>query len=219
MFGGQTLKMTMTTIARLNNVFTQEELQELKTLFDFNLLEHSEEFDHLGRLNVILFDLPVSDSDPDRKIHTRRFPEHLANKVAAAVNASGLSDVPLELVLSPSGAEYSNKYGKPDLGPHYDGDWTDIVVDFQLESNTEWPIGVELQTYTLADNSAIAFNPNKGVHWRTHKTFNDGEFVRMIFFRFINPLAPANNDNKNILPAASGELIRYAQYRDSLNFN
>lgn len=82
--------------------------------------------------------------------------------------------------------EYNSKYGNPSLPPHFDGDSSDLIINYQLLSNTRWPIGVDFDVYDLKNNSAVLFNPNKNVHWRPRKSFSDGEFVKMIFFRFQN---------------------------------
>lgn len=172
------------TVLKLDNIFSPQELQELNDLFDLNaaIQENSEYFPQLGRLNVLLYGSPA-------------FPQHLVDKLTAAVS-SQLGHLDLELVLAPGAAEYSSKYGQPELLPHYDGDWTDLIVDFQLSSNTVWPIGVELSTYTLEDNSGLIFNPNGSLHWRPRKNFKDGEYVRMIFFRFHNSTNPTNNEGR-----------------------
>jgi hypothetical protein len=83
-------------------------------------------------------------------------------------------------------AEYNSKYGKPNLPPHFDGDTNDLIINMQLESNTKWDIGLNLETYTLEDNSALIFNANTEIHWRTHKEFKEGEYVSMLFIRFYN---------------------------------
>jgi hypothetical protein len=88
--------------------------------------------------------------------------------------------------------EYNCKYGEPNLPPHFDRDDGDLIINYQLDSNTSWEIGVGLKKYNLKDNSAIAFNGNTNIHWRTHKYFKDEEYVKMIFFRFHNPLNPSN---------------------------
>jgi hypothetical protein len=82
--------------------------------------------------------------------------------------------------------EYSNKYGKPNLPPHFDGDTNDFIINMQLSSNTSWDLGLNLQAYTLKDNSALIFNGNTEIHWRKHKEFKDGEYVSMLFTRFYN---------------------------------
>jgi hypothetical protein len=89
-----------------------------------------------------------------------------------------------ELILSSmTYVEYNKKYGTPNLPPHLDGDNSDVIVNYQLSSNTSWGIGLETELYTLEDNSALVFNPNKNIHWRPEKIFNEDEYVKMIFFR------------------------------------
>jgi len=98
-------------------------------------------------------------------------------------DATGLSFV----VGSAVYAEYNSLYGKPSLYPHLDGDRNDLILNVQLESNTDWAVGLGLQIYQINDNSALLFNPNTQIHWRTHKEFKDGEYVRMMFIRLFNP--------------------------------
>lgn len=83
-------------------------------------------------------------------------------------------------------ATYSSKYGVPNLVPHLDGDRNDLIINFQLSSNTSWDLGLNLKVYPIKDNSAVVFNGNTNIHWRPHKTFDDVDYVQMIFFRFYN---------------------------------
>lgn len=81
-------------------------------------------------------------------------------------------------------AEYNSKYGQPNLPPHFDGDNNSLIIDYQYKSNTSWGLGVDTTVFEMEDNKAIIFNPNEYPHWRPHKTFEEGEEVTMIFFRF-----------------------------------
>lgn len=109
--------------------------------------------------------------------------------------------------------EYSNKYGKPNLPPHRDGDTNDLIINFQLESNTFWDLGLNFDTYSLEDNSALIFNGNTEIHWRVHKDFKDGEFVKMIFIRLYK--AEDRSDYSHI--NQSDEIFYpYRKFRDSL---
>lgn len=82
--------------------------------------------------------------------------------------------------------EYNNKYGEPNLPPHFDGDRCDLIINFQLDANTLWGIGLNTTVYNLENNSAVIFNGNTEIHWRPHKKFKEGEYVKMIFIRFSN---------------------------------
>jgi hypothetical protein len=86
--------------------------------------------------------------------------------------------------MSVSYVEYRLEHGQPNLPPHFDGDNNDLIIDYQLKSNTSWDLGVDGKLFDMNDNNALIFNPNEYPHWRPHKTFTEGEYVGMIFFRF-----------------------------------
>jgi len=110
---------------------------------------------------------------------------------------------------------YSRKYGKPNLPPHRDGDTNDLIINFQLEANTSWDLGLNFKTYSLEDNSALIFNGNTEIHWRVHKDFQDGEFVKMIFIRFHKLEGISDYSHLNI--SQSDHIFHpYREFRDSL---
>jgi hypothetical protein len=115
--------------------------------------------------------------------------EELLKKINQIVRS--LTDTPLSLKHSMY-VEYSNKYGIPNLPPHFDKDDGDLIVNYQLKSNTSWGVGVGLDIYDLEDNSAVVFNGNTHIHWRPHKQFKDKDYIRMIFFRFHNRENPSD---------------------------
>jgi hypothetical protein len=84
--------------------------------------------------------------------------------------------------------DYTAEAGKPNLPPHFDGDNTDLIMTYQLSSNRTWGVGVDLNVYDLEDNDGVIFHPNESIHWRPHAKFEDGEFVRVVFFRFRLPV-------------------------------
>ena len=77
-------------------------------------------------------------------------------------------------------------------------------------------MGLNQKTYTLSDNSALVFNANKEIHWRVHKEFKEGEYVKMLFVRFCNP---ENMSDYSYLPHhPDDEMFKEArEFRDSLN--
>jgi hypothetical protein len=81
--------------------------------------------------------------------------------------------------------EYSLRYGIPELESHKDKLKNFWLVDYQLESNTNWEIYVEDQSFYLGDNDALAFYPHLLEHGRPEKAFKDGEYLGMIFFSMI----------------------------------
>lgn len=126
--------------------------------------------ERLGRLQIgnIAYDLP----------------SHILDKLTEIANSQ--SDVPM-VISSAMYVEYSNKYGAPNLPPHFDRDTNNLIINMQLSSNTHWDIGINTETYRLEDNSALIFNGNTNIHWRVHKKFEDNEYVNMLFIRFHDP--------------------------------
>jgi hypothetical protein len=183
------------SIARIDNIFSQEEIDHIKSVISERDVDL-----HTGLGRVQIFD-----------IEGYLLPE-IINKLNAI--AKDLSDLPLEMTHAMS-VEYSPLYGKPNLPPHFDGDTNDLIINIQLESNTVWDIGLNLETYTLNDNSALVFNANKEVHWRVHKEFKEGEYVKMMFVRFYN--SEKMSDYSYLPGDPNNEIFKDArEFRDSL---
>jgi hypothetical protein len=154
-------------IIKINNIFTTKELEIIKN----TILNGEIEIDgNLGRKRL---KSSVSNNMTDPMI-----------KKLCAI-AKQATNTPLKID-NAMVVEYNSKYGKPNLPPHFDGDTNDLIINMQLESNTSWDIGLNLEIYTLEDNSALVFNANTEIHWRTHKEFKEGEYVIMLFIRFYN---------------------------------
>ena len=155
------------TITRVDNIFSEEEIDHIKDII--SRVEHTVHKD-LGRVDGL-------------DLGKHLWPKTLDKLNAIAKDVSGL---PLKMTHAMT-VEYSNLYGKPNLPPHFDGDTNDLIINIQLQANTVWDMGLNQNVYTLDDNSALVFNANKEIHWRVHKEFKDGEYVRMVFVRFYNP--------------------------------
>lgn len=111
--------------------------------------------------------------------------------------------------------EYNKNYGTPNLPPHLDGDSSDVIINYQISSNTSWDIGFDTKIYKIEDNSALVFNPNKNIHWRPHKTFNEDEYVKMIFFRLCSK--ESITDNSHLRYSLDNDIYKKAnELRDSL---
>lgn len=163
------------TYFKIENVFTNEELD----LINNALLTYQTELDErLGRAMI-----------GDIK---RCFPNEMRDKVEKI--ASEVSGLPL-IMDHALYVEYNKKYGTPNLPPHFDGDTNDLIINYQLSANTSWGLGLNLDVYNLEDNSAVVFNGNTEIHWRPHKQFKEGEYVKMIFIRFYNSEKRSNYSN------------------------
>lgn len=188
-------------VYKLDNLLTPREVRTLNQILE-NLTEAN---------------LKVKDNYGRRIFEEIEIPAKLVKKLTKLANR--FSDVRLELLYPINGAEYSLDYnGNPNLPPHFDGDFNEIIIDYQLSSTqgTQWPLGVNLETYPLQDNEAVIFNPNANVHWRPIRTFKESERIRMFFFRFYNPVKPADNSHLPNHPQDRA-FDEVNAYRDSLN--
>jgi hypothetical protein len=164
-------------------------------------------------LNKIIDDVPKKIDDRlGRNITVlpqSSFLSQMFDSVLAKLSVSNLT------LSSTTYVEYNNKYGIPNLPPHFDSDINDLVISYQLKSNTDWNFAVEKQIYALKDNSILVFNANKNIHWRPHKIFKDDEFVKMIFFRFCN--IENKSDNSHLVYSIDHEIFKEInELRDSL---
>jgi hypothetical protein len=181
---------------RFDNIYTEEELADIKTIVEQASRQNCEVQPQYGRLcldKIALLD-------------------QYAYKIAKLVN--NISPMPLASS-GHRGVIYSSEYGQPDLPPHFDGDDNDLIVDLQLDSNTDWSLGLDEHVYKMKDSCALAFNPNKYAHWRPHKEFKDGEYVTMLFFRFYNPIRKSDYSHLK-LSQDDPAFNDVRAYRDSL---
>ena len=111
-------------------------------------------------------------------------------------------------------ARYAKKYGNPQLFPHIDNSNTDFTIDYQLDSNIEWPIIIENDNYILKNNDALIFNSSNDTHWRKPIIFNDYNYIDMVFFHFINKDKP--NDFKQRATIKGDYIFNYKKEFDKL---
>jgi hypothetical protein len=162
---------------KVTNLFSEEVRKTLHNVFKY---PHGKEVQEIyGRMKYFAPYLKP-------KLFIKTLELDVLNTVNTLLNENFLE---AKAVLS---VEYSLAYGKPDLPPHFDGDDTDLIVNYQFDSNTDWPLGVNGELIELESNSGVLFNPNSNLHWRPLKTFKEGEYVKMIFFRFRNPVTPSD---------------------------
>jgi len=200
------------SIHKINNIFSEEELKSIYEIIynthipilkDGSYIPAADNFgtgvdSTLGRLQIG---------------NLQGLSKQIKDKLADI--AHSLSDTALSMDHALY-VEYSSKYGAPNLPPHFDYDTNDMIINFQLEANTSWDLGLGLETYSLENNSALIFNGNEHIHWRVHKKFNDGEYVRMIFFRFYNSEKRSDYSHLNYLQ--DDDVFKEVRdFRDSLN--
>ena len=170
----------------LKNIFSAEEVEKLKSFIQIQ----SEGRETLNFLNPE----PV---DPDKANHIKiyskwgrrdvpqvRIPSQVTDRIQKIINdtfTDGKYFVNSNEILV---STYSAEYGTPRLQGHKDGGTSSFLVDYQLDSNTNWDITVDGKDYSISNNDAVVFNPVELEHSRPSKIFSDREFITMIYFRF-----------------------------------
>lgn len=178
---------------RISNFFSEEDLAVINKIVDNATMEKED---------IVL----------GRALYIVSLPYDILGRVGEKVSAILGKELRIG---SASYAEYRKEYGQPNLPPHYDGDNNDLIVDFQLKSNTSWGIGLDTEFFPMEDNEAIAFNPNERAHWRPHKEFLDGEYIGVIFFRFPDSTGAIDYSHKRY--SQNDPIFDEARaYRDSL---
>jgi hypothetical protein len=167
----------------LKNIFSDEEIQNIKdTIFNQSskreviTLEEPNGIDDntnkiynlLGRLDVEKLHFDKTIIEKIEKTLKNLYP----NKKFYIGNKNTISST------------YSGLYGRPGLSEHKDGGFPlQIIVDYQLDSNTTWNIKVDGEEYEIGNNDALVFDPVVSSHSRPQKDFNSNDYVTMIYFR------------------------------------
>jgi hypothetical protein len=175
------------SIRKITNIFSDHDLSDLNNIINNKYVPTLEDGQYVP------FDLSIS-AGIDKNLGRLQFDisEYFQNP-HTSLNET-INDIARESFYENCGlpwslgsvlyVEYNKKYGTPTLPPHFDGEISDIIINYQLDSNTSWDLGIGLDIYRFENNSAILFNPNEHIHWRPHKEFEDDKYVKMIFFRF-----------------------------------
>ncbi len=169
------------TIKKINNFFTEDEFKVLVDSVHYSLIPLSDDG------NFVDYKLDNEGRGIHHQLGRLQFGglKHLPGDMLEKICKIAKDISGEELLMSNATAvEYNSLYGEPNLPIHFDHDSSDLIINFQLSSNTIWDLGIDLQVYSLEDNSALIFNPNQYTHWRPKKIFKDKEYIRMIFFRF-----------------------------------
>jgi hypothetical protein len=170
----------------VKDVFTQEEIEQLYSAIDDSVRDYVHE----------KFYQSVSDF---------KLPDNIRQKIINyCEEISGETDLDIE--------EYQfSKYkkvikedgtvGNPMLFPHYDETFKEprFTFDYQIKSNTTWPLVVEDKEFELHDNQALTFSGTHQIHWRLKKNFQDGEFIDMLFCHIKKRNSEPKEKDVNIL--------------------
>lgn len=177
----------------IKDFFTPEEVSQLATIFsnslELRLFENNEDCTYVNIDSVVeqkhLGRVVIKTQSGTAEYSSIHIPESIFKKVDEYVAKVSPYDLPLQRV-GATLVQYDPKYGEPQLSPHVDLGSCAVIADYQLEANTSWPIGIGSQVFDMENNSMLAIDTLRQYHWRTIKKFNDGEYVRAIFFEYAN---------------------------------
>lgn len=169
----------------IKNVFSEEEVEELKSIIN-------DKVNSLPRIDV------SSDNPQSVEGHARvtkdglgrltidylLLPPHIISKVIKLAKENSHYEIFDNSLITVTYAEYSNEYGVPELNPHKDLGNCGLILDYQLDSNIDWPIGINYDSYSICNNEMLTLYPVDQYHWRPLRKFDDGEFVKVLFFEF-----------------------------------
>lgn len=149
----------------LNNLFDINEIEEINKLINNKSMDIKIDDPELGRVRLNL---------------GNNLPNNITNKLNNYAKEQNKN-----LIFSGCYyVEYNKKYGTPSLAIHTDTTTHTFTLDYQLDSNIDWGIYVEGTEYHLNNNDALTINVVDQAHWRPQRTFNNNEYVKMIFFHF-----------------------------------
>ena len=199
------------SVYKINDLFSKEELEIFYGLINSIVIPIKDDGTYIYDTDESPGNCTISQS-LGRLQSTFRPPEKIQKKL---INTAKNIESKELIISSMTYVEYNKKYGTPNLPPHFDGDGSDVIINYQISSNTSWDIGLGTEIHKIEDNSALVFNPNKNIHWRPYKTFNEDEYVKMIFFRLRGP-GPIE-DNSHLRYSLDNKIYKEANMvRESL---
>lgn len=169
----------------IDNFFSKEEIEQLSAAINQELStrEHVEWVDEIhGKYTYVDTIVKIQEQLGRSTCSGIQLPKNIIEKIHDAVNDKNSTNEYVLMNYTVTYAEYNPKFGTPDLSPHYDGGKASLILDYQLESNIDWAIGVDDELHTLKDNAALFLKPLDYSHYRPKRIWKDGEYVKMLYF-------------------------------------
>lgn len=176
------------------NIFTQQDIKDI-----YEVVEKTKE------------DQTFVIKQYRQKAYFTNLPQHVINKITNFVQNIYSEKIKLTEI---SFATYRKTEARdPILSPHFDTTFNEprLTFDIQLNSNIDWPIVVEGQSFTLKNNQALTFSGTHQVHWREYREFKDEDFIDMIFCHF----SLEENNNPITLEETKEIHKRFMYYMDT----
>lgn len=168
----------------MKNVFNTFEIEQLKSTIEETLSKSTiNEFEDQAKHDQDPYNQYIYLNQGRKDLYHVIFPDNINTKITNIAKELTLKDLFL------CGVQYTeyvgNLNGNPSLGMHYDGGEVDFILDYQLDSNFSWGIGIEDEVYEINDNELMVLRPVSNFHYRPKKIFKKDQYLKMIFFKFM----------------------------------
>lgn len=163
----------------IKNILPTNELLGLKTVIESEKKRRT--VNNIQNINGVLMEFE-NDSfigiDPGREM-LELFP--MPNSVIKSFKMILDNDFFEYFYIGSAYCKYSNRDGNPNLPMHKDKNPDNVCFDYQLDSNTDWPLIIEDVEYLLENNSGLYMEPGIQTHGRPEKIFSDEEYIELLF--------------------------------------
>lgn len=174
------------------NLFTTEEYNALRVAVLEQYEDKPKDHVHITELLQTGWEnkLKIEKDVGKATLEIRPLPKIILDKVISYLESIGHFVTEEQIVAIYQ--RYSLEYGQPSLAPHIDFKAGGISLDYLLNTNIDWPVIVEGESFSLEVNEAISFDASAVVHWRPKMELKKEDFVEIIIFHILTP-------NKEIL--------------------
>lgn len=114
------------------------------------------------------------------------FPPHIQEKVERFASEVVGEEVFMSHNSYLSYNKVHNPEANPKLPPHYDSDnyFSKLTLDYQLDSNIDWPVVIEGEKFHLNYGDLLIFWGAGTIHWRDPIKFKDGDNTEVLTMHF-----------------------------------
>jgi hypothetical protein len=173
----------------IKNFFSNDEVNIIKDTIN-NAIESSVPvyFDNQESHNIYTNEQYIYSNQGRKDIYRIKFPDHIVDKLINEINRITKKDF---FLYSVQYTEYVGDLNEnPSLGIHSDNGIAEYTLDYQLESNTNWAVGIDDNVYEIEDNDILLLKSITTLHYRPVKKFKKNDYIKMILFRFVEKDIP-----------------------------
>jgi hypothetical protein len=160
----------------IKNFFTDEEVEVLKAIIKYQK----------NAKDIVEFYAPLVLPDLSRMQIEVMYPPTIQKKLELFASEMVGEEVFMSHNSYLSYHKEHNVGINPKLPVHYDSDnyFSKLTMDYQLESNIEWPIVIEGESFNLQYGDLLVFWGAGQVHWREPVLFKEGDNTEVLTMHF-----------------------------------